>query len=185
MTRLPELDPAHMTDDQRKVHEAIVSSPRGKVEGPLKIWLHSPQLADRAQALGAHCRYFSALSQRLSELAIAVVGAHWRAGFEWHVHAPIAISAGIPEAAIEAIRRGEEPALEQADEKAVYAFSRELVQTRKVSQPTYDQALTALGTQGVVDLTGILGYYTFISMTINAFEVDIPDGGKDPFSDLD
>lgn len=184
MARLPDLDPTRMTEDQRRVYGAIMASPRGKVEGPLKVWLHSAQLADRAQALGAHCRYFSALPGRLSELAILVVGAHWQAGFEWFVHAPIAIASGLSEEAVEAIRVGRTPGFTLEDEQAVYAFSLELVRDRKVSQPTYDRAVAALGNQGVVDLTGILGYYTLIAMTINAFEVEIPDGGADPFADL-
>jgi 4-carboxymuconolactone decarboxylase len=185
MARLPELDPKDMTAEQRKAHDAIMASPRGKVEGPLKVWLHSPQLADRAQALGAHCRYFSVLPQRLSELAIIIVGAHWRAGFEWFVHAPIAIEAGIDPVIVETIRKGGKPAFKEDDEAAVHDFCRELLTDRKVTQATYDRACSLLGNQAVVDLTGVLGYYTLISMTINAFEVDIPDGGADPFADLD
>jgi 4-carboxymuconolactone decarboxylase len=33
----------------------------------------------------------------------------------------------------------------------------------------------------VVDLVGVLGYYGLISMTINAFEIPLPDGSQDPF----
>ena len=75
----------------------------------MRVWLHSPELARQAQALGAYCRYGSTLPPDLSELAILVVGAYWQSGFEWHVHAPIAAARGILPEAIEAIRTGNIP----------------------------------------------------------------------------
>src|SRR5215471_4082280 len=126
VTRPPVLDESGLTAAQREVFEAIRSGPRGVVEGPLRVWLHSPALAERAQQLGAFCRYGTRLPARLSELAIVTVGAFWRSGFEWHVHAPIARRAGIAAEAIEAIRTGATPTLAAPDERAVYDFSREL-----------------------------------------------------------
>jgi 4-carboxymuconolactone decarboxylase len=183
MSRLPVLDPAAMTAEQRAVHDAIASGPRGKVEGPLAMWLYSPGLAQRAQDLGAFCRYGTNLPPRLSELAIICVGADWKAGFEFHVHGPIAIKAGVDPAAVEAIRRGETPVFTQADEEAVYRFSVELLRNRRVSDATYRATVDVLGERGVVELVGILGYYGLICITINAFEVPVPDG-PEPFADL-
>lgn len=182
MPRIAPLDPATLTDEQRPVHDAIVAGPRGRVEGPLRVWLESPALADRAQALGAFCRYDSALPPRLSELAIIVTGAFWRAGFEFFVHAALAEKAGISPAAIEAIRTGDKPVFEQDDERAVHAFAQELLTTRRASDATYARAKDVLGTRGVVDLVGIIGYYGLISLTINAFEVDVPAPAADPFA---
>jgi 4-carboxymuconolactone decarboxylase len=181
MPRLPDIDVATLSEDQKRVYDDIVRGPRGKVEGPLRVWLTSPAFAERAQALGAFCRFHTSLPPRLSELAILVTGAYWRAGFEWFAHAPIAIEAGLDPAAVEAIRRGVEPTLAKDDERAVYRFSRELIAERRVSQATYDFAERALGRTSLVDLVGILGYYGLISMTINAFEVPIPALGEDPF----
>lgn len=184
IVRPPVLDEARLTDDQRRVYNDIMSGPRGVVEGPLRIWLNNPPLADKAQALGAYCRYGTRLPPHLSELAILVVGAHWRSGFEWHVHAPIAIRAGVAVEAAEAIRTGAEPVLDDAESQAVYAFARELVTQRAVTDATYRQAVMLLGFEAVVDLVGILGYYTLISMTINAFHVPVPDGATEPFADI-
>jgi 4-carboxymuconolactone decarboxylase len=131
MARLPDIDPAALTPEQRRVYDAILSGPRGIVEGPLRVWVNSPGLADKAQALGAFCRYGTSLEQRLSELAILTTGAHWQAGFEWAVHAPIALAAGLDPAAVEAIRTGAEPELPKPDERAVYAFSSELLRHRR------------------------------------------------------
>lgn len=182
MARLPDLVIEQLSPDQRRVYDAILAGPRGIVEGPLRVWLTSPELADRAQALGAFCRYHTSLPPRLSELAILVMGSFWKAGFEWHVHAPVGVAAGLDANAVEAIRRGQEPGLERADEAAVYAFSRELLHDRKVSDATYRRAVEELGAGAVVDLVGILGYYGLISMTIVAFEVPVPEGSPEPFA---
>lgn len=181
--RLPEIAPDRLTPEQRKVHDAIVAGPRGAVVGPLKVWLHSPALAERAQQLGAFCRFHTSLPKRLSELAILITGAHWKAGFEWHVHAPEGLAAGLDAAVLEAIRTGRTPTFTRSDEAALYAFARELCETKTVSDAMYERAEAELGSLALVELVGILGYYGLISMTINAFRVSIPEGGKEPFAD--
>lgn len=181
MPRLPDIDLVALSPEQRRIHDAILAGPRGVVEGPLRVWLTSPGLADTAQQLGAFCRYGTSLPPRLSELAILVTGAFWRAGFEWAVHAPIALKAGVASDIAEAIRTGAEPTFAAEDEAAVYRFSVELHRSHVVSASTYARAIAVLGETGVVELVGILGYYTLISMTITAFEVPLPDGAAEPF----
>ena len=165
-----------MSAQQRAVHDAIISGPRGKVVGPLRVWLNSPGLADKAQALGQYARYDSVLPPRLSELAIVITARMWSAPFEWNHHAPLAIAAGVPQSAVDQIGQAQTPDLADADSRAVAAFAIELHRDRKVSDATFDAARTVLGDQGVVDLVGICGYYTLISMTINAFHVPDDEG---------
>lgn len=181
LTRMPILDETALTPEQRPVFDAIAGGKRGVVQGPLRVWLQSPTLADRAQALGSFCRYETQLEPRLSELAVLVTGAFWRSGFEWAVHAPIAVNAGLQEDVVETIRLGGAPIFERDDEAVVYDFSRQLHAKRRVDDRTYWQACNILGQQTVVELVGLLGYYTLISMTINAFEVPVPEGIDDPF----
>jgi 4-carboxymuconolactone decarboxylase len=183
MPRLPDIVVESLTPDQRRVYDAILSGPRGVVQGPLRVWINSPELADRAQALGAFCRYYTVLPPRLSELAIITTGAYWKAGFEWAVHAPIALEAGLDPDAVEAIRKGGTPNLQKPDEAALYAFAHELLHDRKVSETTYRRAEREIGARALVDLVGILGYYGLISMTIVAFEVPVPEGAAEPFAD--
>jgi 4-carboxymuconolactone decarboxylase len=179
--RIPDWKLENLTPAQRKVHDVIIAGPRGRVEGPLRVWIMSPELAERAQELGAFCRYGTSLPPRLSELAILTTGAFWQAGFEWHAHVPIALKAGVPTDALEAIRLGQEPKFAREDERVVYEFSRELWTKRRVSDATYRRAADLLGKEGVVELVGILGYYGLISMTINTFEVPLPPGADQPF----
>ncbi len=180
MSRLPDLAYNEMDSDQKRIHDEIAAGPRGAVVGPLKVWLHSPALADRAQKLGAYARYHSSLPPHLSELAILVTGSIWKADFEWYSHVGPAREAGIAEDIIEAIRTDAEPTFDDEQSRMVYKVSREMHETRQLSDETYVKAEAALGRQPLVDLIGILGYYTLISMTLNAFDVPTPDDSK-PF----
>ncbi len=179
--RIPVLTPEALTPAQREAYDAIASGPRGRVQGPLNVWLHSPELAQHAQALGAFCRYATSLPPRLSELAILTTAVHWRAGFEWYAHAPLGLQAGLDPAAVEGLRTGGSPAFARDDERLVHALATELLRTRDLSAETYAKAEAMLGRQALVELVGVLGYYQLISMTIKAFAVALPPGEPDPF----
>lgn len=182
MSRLPGLDETALSDHQQKVFDAISSGPRGNVYGPLRVWLQSPAFAEKAQALGQYARYDSVLPEHLSELAILVTARYWSSGFEWAHHAPIALRVGVPESAIAAIGRAERCTFDDPQMQAVFDFAAALHVKKTVSDAVYDAAKAALGTQACVDLVGICGYYTLISMTINVF--DVPDGDGPSLPDL-
>lgn len=176
MNRLGAIDPDNLTDAQRTIHDAIASGPRKGVRGPLAIWLHRPELAQCAQNLGRYCRYDSSIEPRLSELVILMMGRHWLAEYEWAAHKPFALEAGLAPEVIDAIRDGREPEFQRQDEALVYAFIDQLHAQRKVDDPLYQAISQTLGETAVVDLVGIAGYYTLISMTIKVFEVPPPAG---------
>lgn len=176
MNRLLPIDPQQMSDAQRLVYDRIANGPRKGVRGPLAIWLHRPQLAECSQALGRYCRYDSSLEPRLSELAILLMGRHWLAEYEWAAHKPFALEAGLAPEIIDAIRDGVEPDFKKTDEVLVYRFIRELHAQRSISDALYSEFANLLGNDAIVDLVGIAGYYTLISMTIKVFEVPPPAG---------
>ena len=189
--RLPPLDPAALDDAQLRVLEAMMAGPRGKsgflsrgrpVGGPFAPWLRSPGFADLAQRLGAFARYGTSLEPRLSELAIIVVGAAWKAEYEFAAHGPMAIRAGISREVVDAVACATPPPFERDDERIVYEFARELVETRRVGEERYAAAADLLGEAGTVELVGILGYYTLVCMTLNAFEVPLGEGMETPFA---
>jgi 4-carboxymuconolactone decarboxylase len=171
MTRLPLLDPERMSPAQKEVHDVIVSGPRGRVQGPLAMWLYRPDLADKAQRLGRYCRYDSSLPPRLSELAILITARIWDAAYEWNAHVPHAQAGGVDQTVIDALAADQEPIFTAEDEQLVYDFARELNLTRGVSSELFDRAIACLGQEATVDLVGVLGYYGLISMTIKAFDV--------------
>jgi 4-carboxymuconolactone decarboxylase len=176
MNRLPPVDPDHLSDAQQVIYERIANGPRKGVRGPLAIWLHRPELAECAQALGRYCRYDSCLEPRLSELAILMMGRHWLAEYEWAAHKPFALDAGLSADIIDAIRDDHKPPFERDDEELVYRFVHELHSQRYVTDATYQRFIEVLGNDAAVDLVGIAGYYTLISMTIKVFEVPPPAG---------
>jgi len=176
MQRIPTLNPDDLDADQRAVYDAIANGPRKGVRGPLAVWLHRPLLADRAQALGRYCRYDSSLPPRLSELAILFMGRYWLAEYEWAAHKPFALEAGVSPAVVDAIRDGLNPPFVQRDEALVFAFLTQLHAQRQVDDDLYAKLVEVIGKDGVVDLVGIAGYYTLISMTIKAFNVPPPAG---------
>ncbi|MDH0745136.1 carboxymuconolactone decarboxylase family protein [Pseudomonas sp. GD03842] len=178
MTRVNPLDVSFMTPDQRNVYNAISNGPRGGVRGPLAVWLHRPELAQTAQAFGAYCRYETLLSPKLSELAILTVARFWSSEYEWYAHKPIALEAGVAEATLEAIRCHSLPAFEHSDERAVHAFVSALQSLKHVPESLYRETVDVLGQGAVIDLVGLVGYYTLISMTLNTFEINPPSEHK-------
>ena len=171
-----------LSDEQRRVYDAIARGPRGQVRpGPLRAWLQSPGLAERAQELGAFCRYSTSLDARLSELAILTTAVHWRAPFEWNAHVRFALEAGLSPATVEALRQGVPPSFQMEDEAVVHRFTTELLQTRQVADETWAAAVRLLDLPGTVELIGILGYYGLISMTIKACRIEPAAGDPQPF----
>ena len=184
MARYETLTPEQMTPEQRKVVDNVTAGPRGSAtRGPFMAWLPSPTFADLAQALGAQTRYGSSLPAKHYEIAILMVAQQWRAQFEWYAHAQLARKAGISQGIIDAIHRGEKPTSMDAQEEAIWQFAKELLQTQRVSEPTFAKAKELFGQKGVVDLVGVMGYYGLVSMTLNTFQVPLPEGEKLPFKE--
>lgn len=173
--RIPLPDAETLTPEQRAVFDAVVSGPRGAVVGPLRAAIHSPELADRWQKLGEILRYRLTLPKRLGELAILVTARRWNSELEWVVHAAAAIKAGLDPALADAIREGRQPAFVAPDEAEVFAFARELQLTGQVTDATYAAVRARWQERGVVELTALIGYYTMVSMTLNAHRIPLPE----------
>ncbi|HZZ11453.1 MAG TPA: carboxymuconolactone decarboxylase family protein [Paraburkholderia sp.] len=181
--RLPEFDIAHATPEQKAVLDEILSGPRGNLSGPFLGWIHSPELAQHAQRLGAFCRYRTGLPLRLSELAILVTAARWESQAEWFIHYPIALQAGVPEADAEAIRQGQRPTFAEADDALIHDFAVELYDTKRISDASYAKATERFGRDVVINLVGLLGYYALVAMTLNVFRMRAPGQDSLPFAE--
>lgn len=176
-SRLRQLERDDLDERQKAVWDAIVES-RGDVSGPFRVWLHSAEYADRAQHLGALVRFDTRLESRLSELAILVTARAWDCQMEWTLHEPFAAEAGLEPELIEAVRLGQYPEFDRDDEQTVYDFTAELVYNRFVQERTFAAVLDLLDDGGVVELTGLIGYYSMVAMSLNAFQVPLPKGTK-------
>src|SRR5205823_13424312 len=136
MSRYREITSAEMTPDQRRVHDLIVAGRRGRFGGPFQLLIRAPEICEHAAKLGEHLRWGTSLPDRLSELAIVTTAQFWRAQYEWYAHAPLAEKAGIPAAAIEAIRHDDTPRFDQKDEALVDGVCTAPFKTRRASDAT-------------------------------------------------
>ena len=179
--RLPAFDRATAGSEQLAVLDEILSGPRGNLAGPFLAWIASPELAQHAQRLGAFCRYRTGLPLRLSELAILVTAAQWRAQAEWQIHYPIAIEAGLSDSVAQALLDGRRPDFADADEALIYDFALELYDAKRVSDSTFDKAVHRFGHETTVNLVGLLGYYALVAMTLNVFQMRAGNDAALPF----
>ena len=171
MTRIKDWTVENLTEEQKEIHDTIVSGPRGHVVGPLRIWLNNPGLARSAQTVGEYARYGTSLSKGLSELAIITTGRVWSSAFEWEHHAPLAIEGGIDPENVNIISMGQRPNFTKAEEEAVFDFAAEANILKNVSDNTYNNLVNILNETAAIDIVGICGYYSLISMTLNVFKI--------------
>lgn len=180
--RIPDLAPGELTDRQKALFEKIAGPRGGVVRGPFAIWLRHPDLVERANEFGNLLREGTSVPQRLSELGILVTARFWRASYEWHAHAGTAARLGLDPEIIEAIRTGGTPRFDDETEAVVHALATELYETRFISDALYERAIRAMGEDQVIDLVAILGFYTMVALTLNAFHAPLPEGAEDPFA---
>jgi 4-carboxymuconolactone decarboxylase len=174
--RIPLLTVEEMSADQRRLYDAVVAGPRGQMIGPLRAAIHSPELATLWSQLGEFLRFRTCLPPRLKELAIAVTGRRWTSHIEWWVHARGCVEAGIKQEVIDAIGALRAPVFDDPADLEIYEFTRTLQQDGQVPTSIYRAVQERWGTRGVVELTAVIGYYTMVSMTLNAHQLPLPAG---------
>lgn len=165
--RLPLPPQESMSPAQRAAAQALIDGPRKGVYGPFLPLLRSPVLLERMAKVGEYLRFESVLDARIRELATCAAARHASNQFEWTMHAPLAVKAGVAEATIEALRLGARPRQLPPDEETALDFTHELMRTHGVSDPTYAAALQAFGEQGVVELASLVGYFTMVNWLMN------------------
>jgi 4-carboxymuconolactone decarboxylase len=152
--------------------------------GPFNAWMRSPDLGNRLQNVGEYIRYRTSLPPRLNEFAILITAREWTSQYEWYAHYPLALKAGLDAKLADELALGKRPSAMKDDEAAVYDFCIELHRTRRVDDAAFNRALALFGEQGVVDLIGVSGYYTAVSMTLNVAHVMPPDDVPLPLKPL-
>lgn len=182
--RLPEIPAESLSDAQVSAAEAFRAARGTPVFGPFVPLLRSPELMTNASTMGLHLRYRSVLPLVLSEFIILITAREWTQQVEWHIHAPIALKAGLDPEIVAALREGRRPDAMGEGEALAYAFSTELHRNRAVSDTTYARVVAAFGEQGAVEMAGINGYYTLLAMSMNMARTALPDGAAPPLPPL-
>ncbi len=168
--------PETPSPEQALVMAEVVAGKRGRVPGPMIGWLPHPELARRAQRLGELLRFETSLEPILSELAILICARHWTSHYEWTAHKRIALAAGVdPQTVADIAARKPQPFLRGPREAAVYSVAATLLAQTKLDDALYASGIATLGERGMVDLVAILGYYSMVALTLNAFELGLPD----------
>ena len=171
-----------LTPEQKTLVGSVLSGPRRGIDGSLGVMMASPVFADHMQKAIAYARFagregYSTVPPKLTELAIIMGARAWSAQYAWYVHRRAAVTAGLGEPIVQAVRDGKRPAAMQKDEEAVYNFCNELLTTRQVSDATFQTAKNVLGgDRGVVDLVGTLGAYQVVAMMMVVDRFPLPAG---------
>ena len=172
-----------MTPAQKTMLDGLLASPRAGADGPFNAMLRSPEMGDLGQRFGA-ARFTTPVPRRLWELAIIVTARHWNSQFEWYAHRRGAEAAGLSPSIADAIAEGRRPTGMKPDEEAVYNFASELLETKQVTDATFNAAKATLTERGLVDVIGIMGWYGTVSMFLNVDRYPMPDGISPPLKPL-
>lgn len=174
--RLPAIPADKLTDAQKQAMQEFKAARNADVSGPFIPLLRSPEVMNRARAMGDYLRFKSTLPPRLSEFLILLTAREWTQNYEWDAHAKLALQAGVSAETVQAIAKGRRPDALTEDEAILYALNTELQHHKGVSDETYARVVRRFGEQGVIDAVGITGYYTMLAMVLNTARTPVPAG---------
>jgi 4-carboxymuconolactone decarboxylase len=174
--RMPPIPVSQQTEAQKKAIAEFTAARKAPVSGPFVPMLRSPEVMNRARAMGDYLRFNSVLPPRLSEFAILITARRWTQNYEWDAHSSLALRGGLSADVIKAIAEGRRPERMAADEEVLYTFCDELHRNQSISDPTYARTVATFGEQGVIDILGISGYYTMLAMVLNTARTPVPAG---------
>src|SRR5438270_13767043 len=178
--RMPSIPAEKLTEAQKKAAEAFAEGRGYAVRGPFVPLIRSPEVMLRAKAMGDYLRFKSTLGPRLNEMVILITAREWTQQYEWHAHAEIARKEGLRGEIVEAIADGRRPTGMAQDEDIAYNVATEILRLKRVSDGTYRDAVAKFGEQGVIDLLGVVGYYNFLAIVMNATRTALPEGVAEP-----
>jgi 4-carboxymuconolactone decarboxylase len=179
--RMPEIPFEQQTEAEKKASAEFLASRGTPVFGPFVPLLRSPEVMLRAKAMGDYLRYNSSLPLKLNEFAILLTARHWSQRYEWVVHQPLALKAGLSPEVAAAVAEGRRPPILDDGEQLIHDFVAELLNHQGVSNPTYQAAVRRFGEQGTIDLVGVCGYYTFLAMVLNVARTPLPKDAPTTF----
>jgi 4-carboxymuconolactone decarboxylase len=156
--RLKLLSPGEMNESQKQTYDESIAGKRG------------------ATRLGAVLRFDTMFPAKLSEIAILVTARHWTAHYEWWAHKRLALKGGMDPRIIDDIRDRRTPHFDDPKAQMIYDVARSLHEGHGLSRTLYDDAVKVLSERGLVEIIGLCGYYTMVSMTLNTFEFGLPAG---------
>ena len=178
--RMPPIPADKLTEAQKKAAEAFAEGRGYQIRGPFVALIRSPEVMLRAKAMSDYLRFKSVLEPRINEMAIIITAREWTQQYEWRAHYPAALKAGLKREIADAIADGRRPAGMAEDEEIAYDTATEILRLKRVSDTTYGRAVAKFGEQGVIDLLGVIGYYNFLAIVMNATRTALPENEPEP-----
>ena len=178
--RMPPIPADQLSDAQKKAAQIFAEGRGYALRGPFVPLLRSPEVMLRAKAMGDYLRFKSVLAPRLNEMVILITAREWTQQYEWNAHHPTALKAGLRPEIADAIATGSRPVGMAEDEEIAYDTATEILRLKRVSDTTYRRAVAKFGEQGVIDLLGVVGYYNFLAIVMNATRTGMPEGVAEP-----
>jgi 4-carboxymuconolactone decarboxylase len=158
------------------VVDGIVKS-RGALHGPFTVFLHCPELAGRLAHLGAFVRFEGSLDKRVRVLAAMTVARELDAVYVWGAQTGAARTLGVPASTITAIREKHSRGI-PAEDAQIVDFTRTLMRQHRVDDAAVKALRARFGDEGFIELTGLIGYYSMLAMTVNACELEAAEGAE-------
>ena len=180
MARVEPLPLEQLNAEQRTLYDAIAATGRSAARGPFSVLIRAPEIAERFADLVTIFHSETGMKMALKELAILTIARLHTAQYEWYAHEKRALDAGVPKAAVEALRRRETPDFDDPEQALVHALTTEIIETRDLSDDTYAKAVEAWGEDAVIELMSQIATYVAIALFLVVYRVGIPDGKPDP-----
>jgi len=186
--RLTPIDRNNLNADQQSVLDAIEQGPRGKGRkglgtiGPFSAWVRAPGIGDAIQKTGAAIRFGTSLPSNVQEVAICTVGAFFHSKFEFAAHRALALKAGVSNANLEQLGKGQPPGF-LGGELLAYQIASQMLTEHGIQDRTYSEGIKQFTESGMIELVATVGYYCLISLTLNSFKIPLEADMQDPFPD--
>src|SRR5215813_7449547 len=175
MARIPLVTREQVAEKEQPAYDAFMQSRGNRPNiGPYSLLLHMPEIAQRLEALRTCLRDEASLPPRLQELVMITVAREMNCAFIWYAHAAAARQAGVRDDLVDNIREKRDLTNLDPDELTVVQFTRELLQNRQVSQPTFDAAISRFGQRGMMTLTNLIACYAVLAYNMNTYAVEAP-----------
>ena len=177
---MPRLTPITAQSDLPPEYHAVadgVVKVFGRIGGPFSMMLHSPGLAERVLPLVSFFRDLCIVEPKLRSVAILAAAREREAEYVWAAQAAMARRNGVREEVIDVLRAKGDPDKLSEDDRDIVIYTRQLIRTNRAEQATFDALNSRHGAQWIVELTGTLNFFGFISGIANAFEVAAPSDG--------
>ena len=175
MARVPITTRETMSPDGQKIWDEIETS-RGGVARNYAALLNNPQAAGRMATLGGYARFETPLDSRVKTLAILTAAREANGHYVWTVNQRGAHEAGISDAIISAIHEFRAPVGLDAKDANVVQFVLELLRQHRVSDATFEALRSQVGDAGIIDVLVVVGYYHTLAHSLQALEVELPEG---------